>query len=140
MSQQEVKATIENILDNSSVGTMATVQHNKPHSRYMTFIRNGLNLYTATNKETHKIEEIEGNPFTHILLGYEGEGFGDEYVEYEGKVKITDSKELKKELWNPYLENWFDGPNDPNYVILEITPIQISLMNKNGVEPKILEL
>ena len=140
MSQLEVKATIENILDNSSVGTMATVKQNKPHSRYMTFSRNGLNLYTATSKDTHKAEEIEENPNTHILLGYEGEGFGDEYVEYEGKVQITDSPELKKELWNSYMENWFDGTNDPNYIVLEIKPIQISLMNKTGNEPKILEL
>ncbi|RDW18267.1 general stress protein [Oceanobacillus arenosus] len=140
MSQPEVKATVENILDNSSVGTMATVQQNKPHTRYMTFSRNGLNLYTATSKETHKVEEIIENPFTHILLGYEGDGFGDEYVEYEGKVQISDSKELKNELWNPYMENWFDGPNDPNYTVLEVTPVQISLMNKKGMEPKILEL
>ncbi|GAB3043927.1 pyridoxamine 5'-phosphate oxidase family protein [Virgibacillus ainsalahensis] len=140
MSQSEVKATIENILDNSSVGTMATVKQNKPHSRYMIFSHHSLNLYTATSKDTHKAEEIEENPYTHILLGYEGEGFGDEYVEYEGKVQISDSPELKKEMWNSYMENWFDGPNDPNFIILEIKPIQISLMNKTGIEPKILEL
>lgn len=140
MGQPEVKAAIENILDNSSVGTMATVKQNKPHSRYMTFFHDSLNLYTATSKDTHKAEEIEENPNTHILLGYEGEGFGDEYVEYEGKVQITDSPELKKKLWNPYLKNWFDGLNDPDYIILEIKPIRISLMNKTGIEPKILEL
>ncbi|OZU87344.1 general stress protein [Virgibacillus indicus] len=140
MSQPEVKATIENILDNSSVGTMATVKQNRPHSRYMTFSHHNLELYTATSKDTHKAEEIEENPYTHILLGYEGEGFGDEYVEYEGKVQITEKPELKKELWNSYMENWFDGPNDPNYIVLEIKPIQISLMNKTGMEPKLLKL
>lgn len=141
MSQQAIKSTIENILSNSAVGTMATVQQNKPHSRYMTFShKKELKLYTATSKETHKAEEIEANPYTHILLGYEGEGFGDEYVEYEGKATINDSPNLKKELWNPYMENWFNGPHDPNYIVLEIEPVQISLLNKKGVAPKILEV
>ncbi len=139
MSQQEIRAMIENILDNSSVGTMATVKANKPHSRYMTFFHKGLKLYTVTNIKTHKAEEIEENPYTHILLGYEGEGFGDEYVEYEGKVTITDSPELKKELWNSHMKDWFEGPDDPDYVVLEIEPLQISLLNKKGIEPKILE-
>lgn len=140
LKQKELKNTIEHILDNSTVGVMATVRQNKPMSRYMTFSREDLNLYTATSKETHKVEEIEKVPFTHILLGYEGDGFGDEYVEYEGKVVIKESRELKEELWNSYMEHWFDGPDDPNYIILEITPTQISLMNKQGIEPKILTL
>lgn len=140
MSQSETKAAIEKILENSKIGTMATVQQNKPHTRYMTFFRNGLSLYTATSKNTHKAEEIEENPYTHILLGYEGEGFGDAYVEYEGKARITNSEELKGELWNSNMENWFDELDDPNYIVLEITPVQISLLNKKGVEPKTLEL
>ncbi|ASN06469.1 pyridoxamine 5'-phosphate oxidase family protein [Virgibacillus necropolis] len=140
MSQKEIKTSVENILNNSSVGVMATVKNNKPHSRYMTFSSEGLKLYTATSKNTHKADEVETNPFTHILLGYEGKGYGDDYVEYEGKVSISDSKEMKKQLWNENMELWFDGPNDPNYIVLEIEPIQISLMNKKSETPKILHL
>lgn len=140
MSQQEIKKIAENILNNDNVGTMATVKNNKPHSRYMTFFHEELKLYTATSKETDKTEEVEANPFTHILLGYEGEGFGDEYLEYEGKVSINDSQELKNKLWNEYLALWFDGPEDPNYIVLEIEPTQIRLMNKKGETPKVLEL
>ncbi|WP_010529512.1 pyridoxamine 5'-phosphate oxidase family protein [Lentibacillus jeotgali] len=139
MSQQERKTTIEKIIDDNAVGTMATVKQNKPHSRYMTFIRKGLKLYTATSIETHKSEEIKANPYTHILLGYEGKGFGDEYVEYEGKVAINSSVELKHELWNSYMEYWFNGPDDSNYIVLEITPVTIRIMNKKGAEPKTVE-
>ncbi|GAA0599217.1 pyridoxamine 5'-phosphate oxidase family protein [Virgibacillus siamensis] len=140
MGQHEIKETVEKIIDDSAVGTMATVKQNKPHSRYMTFIRKDLKLFTATSLETHKAEELKANPYTHILLGYEGEGFGDEYVEYEGKATINSNTELKKELWNSYLENWFNGPDDPDYVVLEITPVRIRIMNKTGIEPKTLEL
>lgn len=135
-----MKETIEGIIDDSAVGTMATVKQNKPHSRYMTFIRKDLKLFTATSLKTHKAEEIKENPYTHILLGYEGEGFGDEYVEYEGKAAINSNPDLKMELWNSFMENWFNGSDDPNYIVLEITPVQIRIMNKTGAEPKTLEL
>lgn len=99
-----------------------------------------LSLYTATSKETHKTEEVEKNPFTHILLGYDGEGFGDEYVEYEGKATISNSEELKKQLWIEDMNHYFDGPEDPNFIVLEIEPIQIRLMNKKGKAPRVLDL
>uniref|UniRef100_UPI0018E15602 pyridoxamine 5'-phosphate oxidase family protein n=1 Tax=Virgibacillus massiliensis TaxID=1462526 RepID=UPI0018E15602 len=84
MSQEKLKQQIEHILVDSSVGTMATVKKQMPHSRYMTFFHVNLTLYTPTNKETDKAEDIEANPYTQIILGYVGEGFGDTYVEYEG--------------------------------------------------------
>ncbi|MDQ0220603.1 general stress protein [Peribacillus cavernae] len=139
MEQQEVKKSVENILNNST-GTMATVKTNKPHSRYMTFFNDNLKLYTATSKETDKTEEIDQNPYTHILLGYDGEGFGDSYVEYLGKVTIKNDESLKKDLWNEHMEHWFNGPEDPNFIVLEITPVEIRLMNKRGKTPATLEL
>ncbi|MBC5638675.1 pyridoxamine 5'-phosphate oxidase family protein [Ornithinibacillus sp. BX22] len=140
MTKDELKIAIQHILSDSNVGIMATVQNNKPHARYMTFSNEELNLYTATDENTHKVDELENNPYTHILLGYEGEEYGDEYVEYEGKVHISDSLELKQKLWNTNMEKWFDGLHDPNYTVLEIKPDQIRLMNKKGEEPMILDL
>lgn len=93
-------------------------------------------MFTPTARNTDKTDEIEENPYTHIIIGYEGEGFGDEYVEYEGKVRFNHSEELKKELWNDDMKIYFEGPMDPNYTLLEIHPIGIRLMNKKGESPK----
>lgn len=135
-----VKEQILSIISNKHVGTMATIHDNKPRSRYMTFFNDNLTLYTATSKDTHKTEDVEQNPYTHILLGYEGEGVGDEYVEIEGKVIESDDKSIKEKVWNEHLEPWFDGPEDPKLVILQINPEQIRLMNKKGQPPQTLEL
>lgn len=135
-----VKEQILSIIDNNHVGTMATIYDNKPRSRYMTFFNDNLTLYTATSKDTHKTEDVEQNPYTHILLGYEGEGIGDEYVEIEGKVIESDDESVKEKVWNEHLEPWFDGPEDPKLVILQINPEQIRLMNKKGQPPQTLEL
>ncbi|MFC2949082.1 pyridoxamine 5'-phosphate oxidase family protein [Virgibacillus sediminis] len=140
MDQKDIRSTVEKILQESSVGTMATVKGDKPHSRYMTFYHDGLKLYTPTSKDTDKTEEIEENPYTHILIGYEGEGFGDDYVEYQGKVRLNDSEEMRSRLWSEDLAMYMEGPDDPNYVVLEIEPIGIRLMNKTGQPPQELEL
>lgn len=140
LEKEEVQKNIEKILHESEIGTMATVKDNKPYSRYMMFKHEDLTLYTATSKETDKTEDLEQNPYTHIILGYDGDGFGDDYVEYEGKVTMEQSDQMKKEMWNEYMEQWFNGPEDPNFVILKIDPIRIQLMNKQGVEPQVLEM
>ncbi|RLL46721.1 general stress protein [Oceanobacillus piezotolerans] len=140
MEQQEVRKHIEQIITESSTGIMATVKGNKPHSRYMTFFNEDLTLYTPTSRDTDKTEEISENPNTHILLGYDGEGFGDSYVEYEGKVTIKEDEELKKKIWDDNMKIWFDGPEDPDLIVLEIKPNQIRLMNKKGTPPETLEL
>ncbi|KGR78492.1 pyridoxamine 5'-phosphate oxidase family protein [Ureibacillus manganicus] len=130
----------EKILEDNMVGTMATIEGNKPHTRYMTFFNNNLTLYTVTSKDTHKVEELSKNPYTHILIGYDGKGLGDEFLEIEGKVEISSDDSMKEKVWNKALESWFDGPEDPKMVVLKVTPSQIRLMNTKGEDPKIVDL
>ncbi len=132
----DAKETAIKILDESYVGTMATIQQSKPHSRYMTFFNEGFTLYTATSKKTEKVDEVKSNPNTHILIGYDGEGFGDSYLEYAGKTSVSDDENLKEKIWNDHMKPWFDGPDDPNLVILKITPESVRVMNKKGQEPQ----
>lgn len=136
----DAKETARKILDESYVGTMATVQQGKPFSRYMTFFAEDFTLYTATSKETDKVEELEKNPHTHILIGYDGEGFGDAYLEIMGTVTISDEKGLKEKVWNEHMKPYFDGPDDPNLVILKVTSDSMRLMNKKGEEPQDIQL
>lgn len=140
MNQQELKKAALQILDDSKIGVMATSNNNKPHSRYMTFFNEDFTLYTATSKKTQKVEEVEKNPQAHILLGYEGEGVGDTYLEIEGKMSEHDDKETIEKYWNEDLSGWFSGPEDPDLVFLVINPSQMRLMNKKGEEPQDIEL
>lgn len=127
------------ILNDSKIGTMATIQQNKPHSRYMTFFNDEFILYTATSKKTHKVEEVQKNPNTHILIGYEGKGLGDSFLEIEGTVEESDEENLKEKVWNADLKGWFTGPDDPDLTILKITPTQVRVMNTKGEEPQVIE-
>jgi general stress protein 26 len=139
MNQQLLKEKIKDVLGESKVGTLATVVDNKPHTRYMTFFHEELTMYTPTSKETYKAEEIEKNANVHILLGYEGEGMGDAYIEVQGKAAIREEQSLKDKFWNERMKKWIESPNDPQFIILEIKPETIRLMNDNG-EPEVLKL
>lgn len=139
MNQQDLKSMVLQVFKENKIGTLATVKNNKPHSRYMTFFNEEFKLYTPTNRETHKAEEIDENPNVHILLGYGGEGYGDKYIEIEGKAVIRDSISLKEELWKDNFDRWFDGADDPEFIVLEIEPSLIRLMN-TGEKPQTLEL
>ncbi|WP_147804705.1 pyridoxamine 5'-phosphate oxidase family protein [Alkalicoccus halolimnae] len=140
MEQQQVKKRIEEIVDKNVIGILSSVENNKPYARYMTFLNEDLTLYTPTSKETYKVEEIEKNANVHVLLGYQGEGFGDEYVEVSGKASIRDDKQLIEDLWIDDLDNWFEGKDDPNLIFLEIKPESIRLMNGRGEPPQSLDL
>ncbi|WP_342689462.1 general stress protein [Bacillus pumilus] len=140
MSQEELKHKVLNLLDEQKVGTLATVEQDKPHTRYMTFFHEGLTLYTPTSKETHKADEIEKNPNVHILIGYSGEGFGDTYAEIAGTATLTDDPELIDRLWSEEMEKWFKGKDDPNLVILKIDPTSIRYMNEGSRTPAELSL
>ncbi|PAL18342.1 pyridoxamine 5'-phosphate oxidase family protein [Peribacillus simplex] len=140
MSQNQIKEKVLNIIHDHKIGVLSSVENNKPHSRYMTFFNDELTLYTPTSGKTEKIDEIEKNPNVHILIGYDNEGLGDSYLEISGTSKINESQELKDKLWNESFEKWFEGPKDPNYLILQIKPESIRLMNNNGEPPQELSL
>lgn len=134
---ETVKKEILEVLNNSHIGTMATVHNGKPFSRYMTFTNKDFTLYTVTDKHSDKVEELLENPYTHILLGYENGGKGDAFVEIEGKVTDFDDEALKLK----FIE-FFKGllfKNQDEMVILKIEPIRMRLMNKKGQPPKELE-
>jgi general stress protein 26 len=42
-------------------------------------------------------------------------------------------------VWNKALKGWFTGPEDPDLIILKITPSQIRIMNTKGDQPQLVE-
>ncbi|USK72102.1 pyridoxamine 5'-phosphate oxidase family protein [Peribacillus asahii] len=140
MSQQNLKKEVVEILSNHRTGVLSSVENNKPHSRYMTFYNEDLTLFTPTKADTEKIEEIEKNPAVSVLLGYEDKGQSDTYVEIAGTSTINNSEQLKKQFWDESFNKWFDGPEDPNYVFLQIQPETVRILNNQGEPPQELNL
>lgn len=132
MNQSDLKEKIIKIISNHKTGVLSTVEGNKPHSRYMTFYQDDLTLLTPMKANTEKIAELEKNPYVSVLLGYELKGLNDSYVQITGTAKVSDSQALKQQYWDDSLQNWFAGPKDPNFVLLQIQPEIIRVLNNEG--------
>lgn len=130
------KETALKILEEDFVGTMATIRGNKPQSRYMTFFNEDFTLYTVTSEDTLKMDDLSENPNTHILIGYEGDGYGDAYLEIEGTVEKTEYDKLKEKAYEHAKGSFAKNAELKDLVVLKITPDHMRLLNKTGEEPQ----
>ncbi|RLQ94501.1 pyridoxamine 5'-phosphate oxidase family protein [Falsibacillus albus] len=131
-----LKEKILSLMDDHHVGTLATIQDSKPFSRFMMFFHDDLTLYTATNQHAHKANDLTEHPDVHILLGYEGKGLNDSYAEIEAVVEKVGSVEMKRKYWHKQLQPWITGPDDPDYLLLKLSPKTILYYDHAGSEPQ----
>ncbi|MFD1768764.1 pyridoxamine 5'-phosphate oxidase family protein [Sphingobacterium suaedae] len=74
-------------------------------------------FWFMTAEYTRKDDEVLENPFVHVLVQREsGHGFLNIY----GIAEPQDNPEKAKELWRPELDVWFDGPEDPQIVLIRV--------------------
>lgn len=135
-----VKDKVLHMFDNHAIGTLATIQDGKPFSRFMLFFHDGLKLYAATHKDTHKLDDMNSNPNVHILLGLEAGSFTSHYCEIEATSSVEESPDLRKRFWDDSLAEWMSGSDDPNYVLLAFKPERILYFEKAGSEPEELTM
>ena len=135
MEKKIIEQDITKILDNNRICSLATIEGNKPKQRYMMLYNEGLSIHLVSDRRTHKVEELKNNSNVSLLIGYEIGGT-KEVVEMEGTCTISTDESLKKKCWNDDLKEWFDGPSDPNYVILDIQLANILYTDKDGKQRK----
>ncbi|CAG9623633.1 pyridoxamine 5'-phosphate oxidase family protein [Sutcliffiella rhizosphaerae] len=135
----DLKQKITAMISNHKIGTLATIRDNRPYSRFMLFFHEELTLYCATNKNTHKMQDIHANPRVHILLGMDAVDFHKPYVEMEAEASFEDNSDLKQKFWNAKLSEWMKSPEDPDYLLLKLTPSIIRYFESAGSDPEVWE-
>ncbi|MEK4387059.1 pyridoxamine 5'-phosphate oxidase family protein [Solibacillus sp. FSL W7-1436] len=123
------------ILNENSIGVMATNNNGVPNSRYMTFDYVESKLYTVAQEDSEVVREITEYGGTHILLGYEGEGILETFLEIEGNAATTLNDVVKQQLLEKYPEH-----ADGNFVLIQVTPTRMRIMNKNGKNQEEIQL
>jgi len=58
-------------------------------------------------------------------------------VNVEGKAEIMIDRETKEKCWHKVLEQFFSSPDDPNYVVIKVTPASIEYTETGEHEPKV---
>ena len=56
------------------------------------------------------------------------------YVVMNTDIAILDDEKSKQAFWNPMLGNFFSGPDDPEYVILNLKPYNIEYYSEGQME------
>lgn len=137
----DLRETALDVIEKDNIGAMSTVTpDNKPQARYMTFYNEGFILYTLTDKRTSKVDEIEANPQAHVLLGYEEGLFNKNFVEIEAEVSITEEQSLIEHLWKAPMNAVFESKDDPNIMILRLTPKKVLVRGTKNQEVEAIDL
>ncbi len=119
---------IKQMVLDAGMGYLATSDGDQPRVRaMMPILKDDGRLLAATFPNTKKIPQIEKNPKIEIC-------FVDRKLSHcriEGRAVVSQDAALKDELWNKQmmLRQFFQGPQDPNFVLIVITPVKVSVMN-----------
>jgi general stress protein 26 len=76
-------------------------------------------IWFATRRDSGKIIEIVHEQ--SVLLGYVN-STGSEWASVCGSAVLVDDRAKVRELWSAFWKNWFDGPDDPNILLIRVRP------------------
>lgn len=129
MGNEELKGKILDVVKNYPVGSVATIRDGKPWVRYMAMnAEEDLTLYSTSFASARKIEQINEDNNVDITFGADSKNWELPYVNIEGKAEVLTDPEIKKKCWHEMLSQFFPGPEDPNYVVIKITPGTVEYM------------
>ncbi|MEB7853035.1 pyridoxamine 5'-phosphate oxidase family protein [Staphylococcus equorum] len=133
MNNTNLTNKINEILNTSRVGVLSTAYNNVPNSRYMIFYNDGNTLYTKTNVNSIKIDEIESNPRAHILIGYDDTN-NRSFLEIDATLSIAQDQETIDWLWQNQDKSFFDNKTDPELCVVKAQPQSIKIMNDKTLD------
>ncbi len=129
------KEEIIDLIKDSGFGFLATTEKNQPRVRpMMPYLDEDGTLLLALLANSRTIKQVQENPLLEIC-----------YVDRKmwlcrvsGKGKVTNTLEKKELVWSniPMLRQYFSGPEDPNYILMEITPESVEAMTPTMRAPE----
>lgn len=137
----DLKGRILEQMSTPQMVSFATVtEDGAPWARYLVGSVDGdLQFTCCTFTGSRKVAHIKANPQVHILAGGRGLENTETYIHLAGTAEITRDKAMRDKLWHDGLKNYFDGPDDPNYTIVIVTPTRIEVMGMAGMTPEVWE-
>jgi general stress protein 26 len=139
LNMTEIKTKILEILEKPQLTALATVTaEGKPWVRYvMTKASPDLTIRFATFRESRKTNQISANPEVHLITGATSLETAERWVQIEGKAEVSVDENERRQFWNSGLKAYFDGPDDPDYVVVIVRPYRIEYMEMASSKPEI---
>ena len=123
MSLEKVKE----IINDAGMAFVATCQKDQPRVRpMMSILTDDNKILTSTFKQARKLEQIKNNSKVELC-------FVDKKLNHcriTGEISTSEDELKKNLLFNkqPILRQFFSSSQDPNFTLLEITPLKIEMM------------
>ncbi len=135
----DVKEQALQVLQQPQLCGLATItQDGKPWVRYvMAAAAPDMTIRCATFVGARKVKQIEKNPEVHLLCGVTDPQKMTPYFQIQGRAVLNTGKEARHGFWSDMLAPIFNGPDDPNYGVLEITPYYIERWTLGVFEPEV---
>lgn len=132
-----LKKKILSILRGQKLISLATLADKKPWVRLVVSHNNGLKLYVASYASSRKIKEIKRNPAVHAVVAKDLSSMKTSYVQIAGRATVKTDKATRQKWWYPYMHKYYRGIDDPEYVVIEITPDYIEYWRSEFTHPEI---
>jgi general stress protein 26 len=130
---------ILDVLRQRRVASFATVtEDGKPWVRYVVpTADDDFRLTFPTHLKSRKVAHIRRNPEVHLTTGVTRLETARRYVQVQGTAEIRDDAEAKRAHWVPFLHNYFEGPEDPDYALVVVTPYRIEYVTMDSWSPEV---
>lgn len=115
----EAEEKLWEIVEESEIALLITLADGYPRVRPMTLVayEEEGGVWFATSKASRKVEEIGKNPnVTVCFLNLEGSA----YAQLFGKAEVIEDRAVKEEFWDEDWEEYWEGPEDPDYVLIHV--------------------
>lgn len=128
------KEQILKIIGKPFLGALATLtEDGKPWARYVVALANesDMTISFATFVDSRKVEQIKANPMVHLTAGANEVSETAPYVQIEGTAELVVDRKKRHVFWCDIPSDFFEGPDDPRYSLIEIHPTRIELWATN---------
>jgi general stress protein 26 len=135
----EIRQKILAIIRPAHLASLATItEDGKPWTRYVIpRADDDLTIRVATRVNSRKVAQIRKNPEVHLTCGVSDPRNVDTFLQIQGRARFTTDRGERESFWDPHLENIFEGPNDPEYGVIVITPYRIEVWKEGVREPEV---
>ncbi len=144
MNNEEIKNIAKEIINKAQNAVLVTIDEDGfPQSRimYTAGLDDEFKIYFVTGKSLPKCKHIKANPKINVFWTTAISTQEDwRWVSIKGTAEIRDDAEIRNRFWSDMLNRYFKGGvEDPEYVIIVISPKQIMTMTKDEYPPRIVE-
>lgn len=119
LMEEEAEEKLWEVVEDSEIALLITSVEGYPRMRPMTVLayEEDGSIWFATSKSSRKVEEIARNvKATACFLHLDGGA----YAQVFGEAELVEDPELKEEFWDDEWRDYWEGPTDPDYVLLRL--------------------